>query len=31
VLRGMEGFGAHSRIHTAKILRIIAYRAGGSR
>ncbi len=22
VLRGMEGFGAHSRIHTAKILRL---------
>lgn len=24
VLRGMEGFGAHSRIHTAKILRLSA-------
>jgi hypothetical protein len=22
VLRGLEGFGAHSRIHTAKILRL---------
>jgi PII-like signaling protein len=22
VLRGMEGFGAHSRVHTAKILRL---------
>jgi hypothetical protein len=24
VLRGMEGFGAHSRLHTAKILRLSA-------
>jgi len=24
VLRGMEGFGAHSRMHTAKILRLSA-------
>jgi PII-like signaling protein len=22
VLRGLEGFGAHSRVHTAKILRL---------
>ena len=24
VLRGLEGFGAHSRLHTAKILRLSA-------
>ena len=31
VLRGLEGFGAHSRVHTAKILRLSTDLHGGGR